>query len=394
MAKKRRLKGEGSIRFDKKRNLFVVQRDVGYDENGNRKRKTVYARTKAEAQAKLKNIEMRIYTGTFVDESNITIYHLAKQILIDKLNQNIIKEQTYYRNLETLKMLKSIYNTPLQDCNETQIREYFYNKLSYSDSVIKKIYSMLNQTFKEARKRKIIVDNPMEFIKIPKSKQQKIPVRALTKDEQRKLIDVLINNDINYKNQMLLSLVLGMRMGEINALDISDIYFPFNQVYIHRTIARGEKGEAILSETTKTDAGTRILVMSETARELLKECIKGKNSGLVFTHNDKMITTNQVYNQFMRILKKYDILDKTITNGKIDLNSLRHTFGTRCVESGMKPEVLKEIMGHTDIRVTMNTYYYATTDHISEHLNKVDNILKAEGLTLTPHNDNKLKAVF
>ena len=76
------------------------------------------------------------------------------------------------------------------------------------------------------------------------------------------------------------------------------------------------------------------------------------------------------------------------------MHSLRHTFGTRCVEAGMQPEVLKEIMGHTDIRVTMNTYYYATTDHISEHLNKVDNILKAEGLTLAPHNDNKLKAVF
>lgn len=387
MAKKRRLKGEGSIRFDKKRNLFVGQCDVGYDENGKRKRKTVYARTQAEVQAKLKNIEMQIFTGTFVDESTITIYHLTKQILNDKLNQNEIKEQTYYRHKDTLKMLKSIYNTPLQDCNETQIREFLYSKLYYSDSVIKKIYSMLNQTFKEARKRKIISENPMEFIKIPKSKQQTIPVRALTKEEQRKLIDVLLNNNINYKYQMLLSLFSGMRIGEINALDITDIYFPFNQVNIHKTIARGEKGQPILSETPKTDAGRRTLAMSETVSELLKECCKGKNNGLVFTHNNKMISTSQVNSQFTRLIEKYNILDETITNGKIDLHSLRHTFGTRCVEAGMKPEVLKEIMGHTDIRITMNTYYYATNEHILENINRVDNILKSEGLTFKKSNN-------
>ena len=118
---KRRSKGYGAIYFDEKRGLYVGQISLGFDDKGKRKRKTVYGNTKADVKAKLKNIEFQIYTGTFVDKSDITIYHLAKQMLDDKLNANEIKEATYHRNIETLKTLKSIYNTAIQDAHETQI---------------------------------------------------------------------------------------------------------------------------------------------------------------------------------------------------------------------------------------------------------------------------------
>ena len=95
-----------------------------------------------------------------------------------------------------------------------------------------------------------------------------------------------------------------------------------------------------------------------------------------------MITTNQVNAQFSRILKKYDILDQTITDGKINLHSLRHTFGTRCAEAGMPPKVLQEIMGHTDIKITMNTYFYATEDYIKDNITIIDEKLKQEGLSI------------
>ena len=107
-----------------------------------------------------------------------------------------------------------------------------------------------------------------------------------------------------------------------------------------------------------------------------------------------MISTSQVNSQFRRVLKKYDILDKTITDGKVDLHSLRHTFGTQCAEAGMPPKVLQEIMGHTDISVTMNTYFYATRDYIDENIYKVDNILKNEGLSIAPdRGENQYKAI-
>lgn len=386
---KRRSRGDGAIYFDDKRGLYVGQIGLGYHENGKRKRKTVYGSTKAEVKAKLKAIEFQVFTGSFVDKSEITIYGLAKQILDDKLNQNAIKEASYYRQLETLKTLAPIYNTPLQSANETQLRNFLNNNLHYSKSVINKLYELLNTIFKEALKRKIITDNPMEYIKKPHSKKETIKVRALTKEEQKRLIDVLKSEDINYSRQMLLSLALGFRMGEINALHVEDVNFHFNRVTIRRTISRGQKGEALLNDTPKTKAGIRTLTMTKDVRELLQDCIKDRTSGLVFIHNNKMISTSQVNAQFKRVLKKYNILDESVTDGKIDLHSLRHTFGTRCAEAGMPPKVLQEIMGHTDISITMNTYFYATKDYIEDNISKIDAILKNEGLTIG-HTNTKI----
>lgn len=379
---KRRSRGDGAIYFDEKRGLFVGQINLGYDENGKRKRKTVYGSTKTEVKTKIKNVEYQIYTGTFVDKSQITLYHLAKQLLDDKLNQNEIKEPTYFRHTETLKILKPIYNTRLQDITETQLRHFLNSNLDYSQSTLNKIYELLSRTLAEAHRRKIISENPIAFIKRPNSKKTAIKVRALSKDEQRKLIHILQTEDIPYSQQMLLSLALGLRMGEINALYVEDINFTFNRITIHRTISKGKKGEAILSETTKTIAGTRILTMTSAVYELLKDCTRFKDKGLIFTHNEKMITTNQVNSQFARVLKKYNILDERITDGKVNLHSLRHTFGTRCAEAGMPPKVLQEIMGHTDIRITMNTYFYATQDYLQDNISRIDAILENEGLTI------------
>ncbi len=379
---KRRLKGDGSVYFDNKRGLYVGQITLGFDEKGKRKRKTVYGKTKTEVRNKLKNIDMQIFTGTFTDEKDVTIYHLAKQMLDDSLNQNEFKETTYFRHIETLKTLAPIYNTPLQAVNETQLRNFLAGLLDYSQSQINKIYGLLNKTFKEALKRKLITQNPIEFIKKPNSKQKNVPVRALTKGEQRRLLEVLQTEDINYSQQMLLSLALGFRMGEINALSVENINFNFNRITIKRTISKGQKGEAVLGDTTKTYAGQRTVAMTDAVRNLLIDCIGDKRSGLIFLHKGKLISTSQVNSQFKRVLKKYNILDETVTDGKVDLHSLRHTFGTRCAEAGMPPKVLQEIMGHTDISITMNTYFYATKDYIDENIYKIDNILKSEGLTI------------
>ena len=376
---KRRGRGDGAVYFDEKRKLFCGQIGLGVDENGKRRRKTVYGKTKTEVRQKLKAVEFKIYEGSFVDASGITIHQLTTQILNDKLNQGEIREPTYHRSMETLKHLQSIYTVPLQTATETLIKDFLLSKTNYSQSTLDKIYGMLKTTFAEAVKRRIISYSPMENIKKPKSKQKKVKVRALTTEEQRRLVDVLTHEDINYSRQMLLSLLMGLRMGEVNALEVSDVNLKFNVLSVNKTISRGAKGEALISDTTKTRAGTRHLPITNSVRALLVDSIGEKTSGLIFTHNGGMITTCQVNEQFKRVLRKYDILDTTL-EGKVDLHSLRHTYGTRCIEGGMSFKVLQELMGHTDIRITMNTYCDATNDFINDNISRVNEYLEAVGL--------------
>lgn len=390
MAKKKKGNGEGSVY--KTKSGFRGQIVVGIDDYGKLIRRSVTGKTIREVNDKLIAVKNSIITGTYIAPNRITLCELTRLMLEDDRNLNYIKKGTYYRNIETLKRIeKSSYmkNTPIQELTYPPIKDFLLSETCMSQSIIDKVYMMLKKTLKEAVKRKIIRENPAEDLKKPKSSKHREKVRALTTDEEIRLYKVLTMEDVNYSHQMLLSMLTGMRMGEINALTIDDINLGFKTITINKTIAKGAKGEAFISESPKTESGNRTIPISATVMPLVKEIVLCAGKEYVFESKGKLVATSQVNSQFKRIIQKHKILDKKV-KGRVSLHSLRHTFATRCIEAGMQPKVLQHLLGHSDIRITLNTYCDAFENFQHENIAKTDEYFANMGISFNKTNSTNL----
>ena len=320
--------------------------------------------------------------GFFDEPDNTTVYELAEKMIEEQFSLNEIKQTSYDRKNETLKSMSPIYDLAMREITEDVIKHFFISKISYSQSYLDKAYQLLKSVFNEAVRKKIVTENIMLNIRKPKSKQELVKVRALTVDEQKKLIDVLKSEDIRYSEQMLLSMFTGMRMGESNALEVGDINFNDRTIRVCKTVSRGLNGKTYISNSTKTKAGMRTIYFNDDMADFLKQCIGDKKDGLIFASSvDKLVTTNQVNYQYANTLKKYDILDKSVY-GKVDLHSLRHTYATRCIESGMPAKVLQNLLGHTDIRITLDTYCDVFQKYSMENLAVADSYMKSNNIAI------------
>jgi integrase len=82
MARKRRGRGEGAI-YERADGLWEAKVSLGYDGNGKRIRKTVYGKTKAEVQEKLRKLQGEALSGLLAESNCQTSAELLNRWLED-----------------------------------------------------------------------------------------------------------------------------------------------------------------------------------------------------------------------------------------------------------------------------------------------------------------------
>ena len=96
----------------------------------------------------------------------------------------------------------------------------------------------------------------------PKSNKQTKVIRAMTLDEENQFVNYLQTKTIDecpYKNEYLIQLFMGLRVGECLALDVHDIDLMNRKIYIHKTLTSSSGDTIKLSNSPKTQAGNRYL---------------------------------------------------------------------------------------------------------------------------------------
>lgn len=393
MAKKKRTRanGEGSYYFNDKRKCWVGQASLGFKPNGKPLRVTRYGKTKKEVLQKI--TEARIEHDN--DQENESDWNLSDATMSELLRNYIeqqrglvqIKESTYYRKLAILEFVErnQIAKIPIREVSEKQLISLYQGITDYSNSTITKVVQLVKLAFKEAMRLHIITYNISEYIPTPHSKRVDVKKTGFTVSEQRSFLEIINSGErILYKLQMLTEMFSGCRMGEINALTKEDVDFENGVFHISKTISKNSKGYPVISNSAKTSNGMRQVPMNSYLQELYKEYFrtqfKSNKYDLVFLNTEEgLVDTRYVNQEFKRVLRKYQICSPKRTK-ELTQHSLRHTFATRCIESGMTPDVLKSILGHSDIGITMNTYCDVFDEYKRTHTDASNEYLKSLGL--------------
>jgi len=264
-----------------------------------------------------------------------------------KLSTYVKYSQVYRSHLK-----KAFQDMRLYEMTDTSMKERISE--SMSDSLQKSVYCVLNQILQFISQHYLI---SMPYIRKEAAGVRNKPIELFTKSEQSRLFPVLSCKIDIYKTAILLSLYTGLRLGEVCALKWADIDFKNRILSVKRTVQRicveGCRTKTILLETEpKSGYSRREIPLSAGILKLLLRFQSGNE--YVFGGNKPMEPRTLQYH-FKKILEESGLPAK-------NFHILRHTFATNCIEGGTDVKSLSEILGHSDVQITLNRYVHPTME--------------------------------
>jgi integrase len=354
-------------------NRYMVMLEVG--DSGNRKQKKKMGfKTKKEATAYLAEQQTALIKGSYVEPSKTQF----KDFIMDWFN-NIKKKSV--RTSDTYLILIEKYvlvffeDVPLANLNSMHV-ETFINRMheaNYSAATIRKVYNIISNSLEYAVDKGLIVKNVSKNATLPKDEKKEMLV--WNEVEVNKFLS-MIKGERQYV-LFYLALMSGMRQGELLGLRWKDINFDTNSLTIKQVLSH--KGKEFFAGA-KTNAGDRTITLSEsTILELKKhkkiQLEERMLNGSSFNKDDLVICSEAGTPMNPRNVNRLFERLITIANvPKITFHSLRHTHATLLLSQGVNVKVISERLGHSNIKVTLDTYSHVLPTMQQEAVKKLDNL--------------------
>jgi len=279
-----------------------------------------------------------------------------------------VKESTYYRYeyIADRHICPELGKINVSDISAPLINTFLNQKLKsgrldgnggLSPSYVKSIMLVIIEALAFACSEKYC--SPLSG-KINKPNAKKEEISILTEESRQKLERYIqVNTDITALGVMT-SLYAGLRIGEICALAWDDIDLANQIIHVRHTVARVKSDEEdcpikskwIIDEP-KTKSSKRDIPIASILMPILSLLQSRSKSRYVVSETDDFISPRTYEYRFHQILKKSGVDD---TN----YHALRHTFATRCVAVGVDIKSLSEMLGHSNVAITLNTYVHSS----------------------------------
>ena len=285
-----------------------------------------------------------------------------------------VKERTYqkYKSQVNLHIIPQIGECDIVDLSAVTLQGFVVSlsEKGMSANSVNGVITVLKSSLKRAETLDLVVKQYAGCIQRPKARERQ--VECVSKTEQRK-----IETYISRKNKpklfgIILCLYTGLRIGELLALEWTDIDLVKGIMTIskssHDVWINGEYFKAI--DTPKTQSSERIIPLPKQLLLRLKELKKQSQEGYIIgNERGHGVPIRSYQKTFETILKHLDIPHK-------GFHSLRHTFATRALECGMDVKTLSELLGHKNPTVTLKRYAHSMLEHKAEMMNRLGKLLQ------------------
>lgn len=336
------------------------------DENGKRKYRYVFGKSKEEVIRKIDAIRKSKYSCT----SSYTI----KQIFNEwyKSISHKVKESTLsnYRVKALKHVLPDFGDVCISSFNSQYIYTFIENKQKdgLSNRYISDIIVLIKSIFKYACDNYNIC-NPLSNVSLPRKKNAEI--RLLEENETDKLKKYIFKNQNRTTMCIALSLSTGLRIGELCALQWEDIDLKKRIMTVRKTIQRischdeNKKTKLVITEP-KSDTSNRTIPIPDFMIEFL-ENFQGNKKEYILSGKNKAIEPRTMQYRFANILKNVNL-------PSIHFHALRHMFASNCIKAGFDVKALSEILGHSNVEITLNRYVHSSFEQKTKYMNMLEPI--------------------
>ena len=287
-----------------------------------------------------------------------------------------LKDKTYtqYSDIVRLHLIPKLGDYELTDLTPLIVQRFITDKLEFgnlkngkglSPNTVNGIIAVIQSSLEMAYVLGLIQQYEMNKLKRPKF--QEAPVECFSPEEQKKIERAVMSDKRDKMKGIILCLYTGIRLGELLALEWSDIDFGKSELTVNRTChdSKNKNGEFCrVTNLPKTATSRRVIPIPIQILPMLRELKKRSSSKYVVANGENFISVRSYQRSF-------ELLQKKLNISHHGFHALRHTFATRAIENGMDVKSLSEILGHKSPSITLNRYVHSLMAHKKAMMNRL-----------------------
>lgn len=355
------------------------------------KRKSIYEKNIKILKLKLNEAIYENNAGSSLADNKTTLDEWNKKWMSVYKNP-VIRENTkrHYEHIYSRHISPALGMCSISEITQLQIKELVnnLNDAGYRWETQNKVKILLTDMFNRAMEDNFAKRNPAKGVRLAKNKPNDRFVLSI--EQQAEFFECSAGTF--YDNLFVVAVNSGLRPGELFALtwddiDIDNMEINVDKTLLYQKLDGDEKKEFHLGPPKTMQSIRKVPINRKCEIALKKQFVLKKiietRSVRNVEFSDRLFVTS--YNTPLNSVLFSDAIKKIVKEINIQKDNMekmevfsghtfRHTFATRCIESGILPKIVQSYLGHATLQMTMDLYVHTTSDFKELEMKKLENM--------------------